>query len=154
MPDVGCIPELIRRLHAIVADLERSFPGRPFTLDGHLVGSIGEVLAAHEYRLRLLPASTGAHDALAANGRRVQIKATQGARVALGSRPDHLLVLKIGRDGHHHEVFNGPGGLMWPHVGKRAKNGQCSISVSRLRSLNARVPPGSRLARRTPRRKP
>ena len=34
---------------AYVAELEAEFPGRHFTLDGHLVGSIGEVMAAYYY---------------------------------------------------------------------------------------------------------
>lgn len=37
------ISELLR----IIGDLEESFPGRHFTLDGHLVGSIGEIMAAY-----------------------------------------------------------------------------------------------------------
>lgn len=41
----------IRQLYALVAELEALYPGRHPTLDGHLVGSIGEVLAAHYYRL-------------------------------------------------------------------------------------------------------
>ena len=55
MTRVDGIPNLIRRLYAIVADLETAFPGRKFTPDGPLVGSIGEVLAAHRYGLELLP---------------------------------------------------------------------------------------------------
>lgn len=145
MRDVRPIPVLIRRLYSVVSALEQLFPGRHFTLDGHLVGSIGEVLAAHDYGLMLLPASTNVHDARAKNGRLVQIKATQGTRVALSSRPVHLLVLQIGRDGTHHEIYNGPGGVVWPHVGKRAKNGQCSIGVSKLRQLNETIPLRSRL---------
>ena len=39
--------ELVR----IVSELETAFPGRHFTLDGHLVGSIGEVMAAYYYGL-------------------------------------------------------------------------------------------------------
>ncbi len=149
MSNVRHIPGLIRDLYAIVRDLETLFPGRRFTLDGHLVGSIGEVLAAHDYDLRLLPASANRHDARAADGRFVQIKATQGTRVAISSRPQHLVVLRIERDGLHHEVYNGPGGLVWPHVSKPAKNGQRSISIARLRALNETVPPGSRLRLRS-----
>ena len=39
----GKIQELIK----IVSELEIEFPGRHFTIDGHLVGSIGEVMAAY-----------------------------------------------------------------------------------------------------------
>ncbi|MGQ0721719.1 MAG: DUF6998 domain-containing protein, partial [Candidatus Eiseniibacteriota bacterium] len=54
MVGIDAIPVLVRRLYGIVRDLEAAFPGRKFTLDGHLVGSIGEVLAAHRYGLELL----------------------------------------------------------------------------------------------------
>ena len=50
---------------------------RHFTPDGHLVGSIGEVLVASYYGLELLPASSQTHDAKSDSGKMVQIKATQ-----------------------------------------------------------------------------
>lgn len=49
MEEVRQIPQLIRKLYEIVAELETYFPDRHFTPDGHLVGSIGEVLAAYYY---------------------------------------------------------------------------------------------------------
>jgi len=52
----------------VVAELEKEFEGRRFTPDGHLVGSIGEVVAAYAFGLKLLPASNERHDAVAANG--------------------------------------------------------------------------------------
>jgi hypothetical protein len=51
-------------LQAIVRRLESRFPDRKFTLDGHLVGSIGEVWAAHLFDLLLLPPSEATHDAV------------------------------------------------------------------------------------------
>ena len=57
------VPALVRKLYSVVARLEAIFKDRPFTPDGHLVGSLGEVLAAHHYGLTLLPASAEAHDA-------------------------------------------------------------------------------------------
>jgi hypothetical protein len=85
---IDLIPELVRSLYAIVGELEGLFPGRKFTPDGHLVGSIGEVLAARLYDLELLPASAERHDAKAPDGRLVQIKATQTKSVGLRSEPD------------------------------------------------------------------
>ena len=35
-------PEIIRELYRLIDELEQMFPGRHFTPDGHLVGSIGE----------------------------------------------------------------------------------------------------------------
>jgi hypothetical protein len=39
-------PELIRELYAVVRQLEEMFPGRPFTPDGHMVGSLAECLGS------------------------------------------------------------------------------------------------------------
>jgi hypothetical protein len=140
------IPTLVRSLYRIVQKFEELFPGRKFTLDGHLIGSIGEVLAAHHYGLELLPPSAERHDAQARDGRFVQIKATQARSVGLRSEPEVLLVLQLLRDGSTEEIFNGPGALAWSHAGKMQRNGQRSIGVAKLRGLMEEVPPGARLA--------
>ena len=38
------LSEKIRALYTIVNELEIAYPGRRFTLDGHMIGSIGEVI--------------------------------------------------------------------------------------------------------------
>ena len=143
--DVSQIPGLVGRLYDIVSELEALFPGRYFTPDGHLVGSLGEVLAAYRYGLELLPASAERHDARTPSGALVQIKATQGKRVSLRSEPDHLIVLLITRDGRAEEIFNGPGSLAWNETSQLQRNGQCPISLAKLRALLDRVPPEARL---------
>lgn len=40
------VAEKIQLLYQISRDLETLFPGRHYTLDGHMIGSIGEALAA------------------------------------------------------------------------------------------------------------
>lgn len=136
MTDIEDIPEIIRQLYQLVSQLEESFPGRKFTLDGHIVGSIGEVLAEHYYGLKLKPASEPIHDAETSDGRCVQIKATQGnKKVAMREEPDYLIVLKIQRDGTFTEVYNGPGNSPWREAGKKQSNGQRPISLSKLTDL-------------------
>ena len=51
MPEDEKLSETIRELYAIVNQLERDYNkhDRRFTLDGHLLGSIGEVYAAERY---------------------------------------------------------------------------------------------------------
>ena len=145
---IDTIPGVIQRLYELVSELERAFPGRPFTPDGHLVGSLGEVLASHYYDLVLLPCSTECHDAKARDGRLVQVKATQGDRVALRAQPDHLLVILIKKDGTIEEIYNGPGALAWTHCGKQQNHGQSPIRVSKLRNLMADVAVEQQLRRR------
>ena len=137
--------EKIKELYEISAELERLFPGRHYTPDGHMIGSIGEALAASYYGLELFPASAETHDAGAADGRLVQIKATQISRISLSSEPQWLLVLRIHRNGTFSEEYNGPGKLAWEHCGKMQKNGQRPISLAKLRILQAEVPDSARL---------
>ncbi len=134
------IPALVKRLYEVVVELEALFPGRPFTPDGHLVGSLGEVLAAHRYGLELLNCSVESHDAKAPSGKLIQIKATQGSRVGLRSNPNHLIVLLITRDGSTKEIFNWPGVIAWEHAGKMQKNGQRPITTAKLMRLMDSVP--------------
>lgn len=147
MRPIETIPGVVQRLYELVTELERAFPGRPFTPDGHLVGSLGEVLASHYYDLELLPCSSECHDAQTRDGRLVQVKATQGTSVALRAQPDHLLVILLKRDGTIEEIYNGPGSIAWSACGKQQKNGQSSISVSKLRRLMNDIPPERRLPR-------
>lgn len=141
------VAEKIQMLYQISRDLETLFPGRHYTPDGHIIGSIGEALAASFYGLNLFTASEETHDAKAPDGRLVQIKATQIQRVALSSEPKWLLVLKIHRDGTFSEEYNGPGALVWAHCGKMQKNGQRPISLTMLHQLQEKVPVSQRLQR-------
>ncbi|OUQ44037.1 hypothetical protein B5E65_02050 [Gemmiger sp. An120] len=141
------VAEKIQMLYQISRDLETLFPGRHYTPDGHIIGSIGEALAASFYGLDLFTASEETHDAKAPDGRLVQIKATQIQRVALSSEPKWLLVLKIHRDGTFSEEYNGPGALVWAHCGKMQKNGQRPISLTMLHQLQEKVPVSQRLQR-------
>jgi hypothetical protein len=146
LPAIEQVPKLVEQLYALVAEFEALFPGRRFTPDGHLVGSIGEVVAAHRYGLTLTPASTQGHDAISATGIKVEVKATQGSSVALREEPHHLLVLQLGRNGHCREVYNGPGSLAWNAAAPvQGRNGQRSIRLARLVQLMQHVPPEQRV---------
>ena len=139
----------VRELYGIVGRLEQEYRDyhRHFTLDGHLVGSIGEVYAAERYGVRLFASSSPTHDGMAPDGRLVQVKATQRSRVALNEAPDYLIVLKIDGDGEICEVYNGPGQPVWDLFKDRArpKSGQYQISLGRLQNLNSEVEPGERI---------
>lgn len=146
MKGISEIPEKIRKIYEIVSELESLFD-RHFTPDGHMVGSLGEVLAAYHYELELLPASKERHDAVAKDGTLVQIKATQAKSVGIRSKPKHLIVLGILKDGSNVEIYNGPGQLAWCNAGKMQKNGQRNIGVAKLKLLMAQVTSPQRLSR-------
>lgn len=149
------IAALVSELHAITNELEALHPGRKFPLDGHLVGSLGEAAAAALFCLDLVPASTAGHDAIALDGRRVEIKATYGVS-GVGIRQtshavcDALIVLKLSSEPKvsHEVVFNGPFAIAVKAAGKSQSNGQARISLSRLRTLNRTVNAADRVARR------
>ena len=143
------LAETIRRLYGIVSELERDYRDqhRHFTLDGHLIGSIGEVYAAERYGIELFTSSTPKHDGESPDGRLVQIKATQRGSVALNENPDYLIVLSIDSQGEISEVYNGPGQPVWDLFENRTrpKNGQYQVSLGRLRKLDSEVAPGERI---------
>jgi len=129
------LSDKIKELYKITNELESSYPGRKFMIDGHLVGSIGEVIVAEHYRLTLLRNSAETHGAVSADGKYVQIKATQVNWISISSEPDYLIVIKLFSDGSWEEVYNGLGKPVWDNTGKMQKNGKRSASLSKLRNL-------------------
>ena len=129
------LSEIIQELFATVRELESRYPGRKFSVDGHLLGSIGEVIAAEHYGLTLLKNSFEKHDAIDKQNRMVQIKATQINRIAISSEPDYLIVIQIAPDGNWSEIYNGAGSRVWNNAGKMQKNGQRPVSVAKLKML-------------------
>ncbi len=128
--------ELVAQLHAITAELG-AIHGRRFTPDGHLVGTLGEVLAASMFGLALAPPSTKGYDAVDRDGRKVEIKATYGSSVALRAsshvEADDLLVLRLDVHAEPEVVYYGP----ISRVARRpvGGNGQFSVALSTLRRL-------------------
>jgi hypothetical protein len=131
------VRRLVKELYRVVAELQEEFAldGRKFTPDGHLVGSIGEVIAAYAFDLKLLPSSSSVHDAKSTDGKLVQIKLTGGKSIGLYSEPEHLIILqmanmKIGL------IYNGPGQAVWHSCNAIQKNGQRFIGIVKLRGLD------------------
>ena len=141
------LSEKIKELYLITGELERRYPGRKFTIDGHLLGSIGEVIVAEAYGLALLPNSTERHDAVSNEGKNIQIKATQINKVSISAEPECLIVIKILPDGSWCEIYNGPGKLAWDNAGKMQKNGQRSISLHKLKCLMETVKDNDKIKR-------
>ncbi|WP_432695862.1 DUF6998 domain-containing protein [Marinobacterium sp. YM272] len=139
---------LVTQLYSTVGELEQMFPGRHFTPDGHMVGSIGECLVADAYGLELMTASNKGYDAVTATGLKVEIKATQANSVAFRSEPQHTICIKILPDGTFEEIYNGPGALVWEQFKNKPlpSNGQFQISLTKLRKLNQSVAAQDRVA--------
>lgn len=149
MNSIDQVPDKIKKLYEIVKELQSLFPGRHFTPDGHLIGSIGEVLATYYYGLELLPASAATHDAKTPDRKFVQIKATQRNLVGIRAEPEYLLVLRINEDGSSEEVYSGPGRLAWEAAGKKQSNGQPGIRYNKLLRLMDQVSGSDKILRLT-----
>ena len=67
----------------------------------------------------------------------------------MSSEPEHLLVVRLNRDGTFTEEYNGPGALVWALVSHkpRPKNGQYQVALSTLRRLMKSVTAEYRLER-------
>jgi len=145
--DHARLKSLMGRLYTIVSELEDMFPDRPFTPDGHMVGSIGECLVADAYGLDLKLPSNKGYDAKSKCGKNVEIKATQSKSVAFRSSPEHAIIIKINKDGSFTEFYNGPGELIWEQFEGKSipSNGQYQISLNKVKELNDLVPSNNKI---------
>src|SRR6266853_885311 len=137
------IPEAVKQMLGIVEQLCAIYPHKKFTLDGRLVGDIGEVLVEYAYDLKLFEDIKKHHDGETPDGRLVQIKATMKKNLTFPADhvPNYYLGVQVGSDGTFAEVFNGPGAIAWEAVKDRArpKTNLHSVSVAALKKLQTKV---------------
>ncbi len=138
------VKQQVQELISIVNSLELQFPGRHFTLDGHLVGSIGEVMAAYYYGIELYTASAVAHDG-EVDGKKVQIKISQQDNIVINHEPDYLIVLYLNRSGDIYEVYNGPGCEPWNTASKPDSHNNRHMLVNKLIKMDQEVKEENRI---------
>jgi hypothetical protein len=134
------LPRALAKIYEAVKELEQEF-GRKFTPDGHLIGSIGEVIAQKEFRFELLKMSAPVHDAKCKVRGFVQIKTTAGDGVQIKKGCNHLLVLKIhpptsNKEGYAEVIYDGKGDPVWKIAGKANKSEEKWVSIKALKQLN------------------
>jgi hypothetical protein len=146
------IPEALIQLQAIVADLQHTYPKKKFTLDGRLVGDLGEVLAESEYDFNLFTGLEKHYDAICPDGRLVQIKTTlkDSLTFPCDHVPDYYLGIKILPDGSCLEIFNGPGAVVHELVKNRkpTKTNLWSINIIAMMRQNEDVEMINRIPKR------
>ena len=145
------LPPSIRKLISARNELKAHYSNvdLSFTLDGNLVGDLGEAVAAELFGLRLTGRSNEGVDGYAPDGRSVQVKASGTKRGAafrlVETKADHLLFLHFDYDGCYGEViYNGPeepvrAALPETWVGQR------SVSAATFRRLDKFVADDDRL---------
>jgi hypothetical protein len=139
----------IKQLLEITQKLRNQYQ-RSFSLDGRLVGDIGEILAAVKYGLELYSENTAVHDGFEkTTGRKVQIKASfknySYFPFGVDKIPDYFLSINILENGELEELYNGPGHYIVEHyIQKRNlkhyKETFYTLSKGILKSLNKEVP--------------
>jgi hypothetical protein len=139
------IPDAVSQMLAIVKKLASAYPKKKFTLDGRLVGDIGEVLVEDAYDIELFEDVKKHHDGECSDGRQVQIKATMKRSLTFPADhiPNYYIGIQIHDNGEFTEIFNGPGSIAWEAVKGRArpKNNLHSVSLEALRKLQLKVAP-------------
>jgi hypothetical protein len=145
------IPDAVKQMLRIVKQLQSKYPNKRFTLDGRLVGDLGEILVENAYDVRLHEGLRKHHDGITPDGRQVQIKATMQNSLTfpVDHIPDYYLGIKINVDGTFREVFNGPGRIAGEAVKGRkpTKTNLHSVSISILERLNGKVLDRDRILR-------
>jgi|ERR1035438_1991526 hypothetical protein len=139
----------VKELYAARNKLRQAFPELPFTLDGKLIGDIGEAIAIADFGLTMLPGNSKDHDFRAPDGRLVQVKTTQkttsNKSVGLGLEKqtfEHLIVLEVAEDGSYRILYDGPGTYI--DEGRTHKS-SASLSIKQLTETQQKVPGHQRL---------
>jgi hypothetical protein len=147
------ISKAIKTLLQTVKELHDAYPQKNFTLDGRLLGDIGEVLVEGAYDLKLFGGLAKHHDAETSDKRLVQIKATMQKSLTFPGDhvPDYYLGILINDDGTFDEIFNGTGSIVEQLVRSRAhpKTNLHSVPISTLKKLNETVPQAQKIPRRS-----
>ncbi|WP_308909619.1 DUF6998 domain-containing protein [Pseudokordiimonas caeni] len=127
------------------------FSGLDFTLDGKLVGDIGEAIVAEYFGITLSKVRTPGIDGHAADGRSVQIKATGKQKAGPAFSPgkgvaEHLIFLWIDFEaGEASVLYNGPEAPIRATLLPPAWTGTKVISRKRIIEEDAKVPSAKRL---------
>lgn len=144
------IKEALGLIFQGIGMLQAEFSHRRFTIDGRLVGDIGEIIAAAEFDIELDDVSRAVHDGRTSDGREVQIKATFQDHLTFKTPPDLYLGFKLFRDGTHEVIFNDPGQIIFDHYAGRIGIGEKLLRFpnSVLKRLSADIPDGLRVRKR------
>lgn len=133
------IPALLK----IISKLKKTYPPKEFTIDGRLLGDLGETFAAEIYDIELYKGIQKYYDGETSDGKMVQIKTTMKNSLTFPCKhvPDYYLGVRFDEYGEFEEIYNGPGKFIKNILENRkdTSNGLHSISLSTLRKMNQMV---------------
>ena len=143
----------VKILLSIIKKLQGKYNNRKFTLDGRLIGDLGEIIVEQNYKIRLFEKQEKMYDGYS-NSKKVQIKATFKDKLTFpygkDNIPDYYLGIKLNENGSFEEIYNGPGINIYELLKnrKRPNNGYFSISISTLKAENKKILDKDRIKRR------
>jgi hypothetical protein len=145
----------IKQLLKITNNLRTKYNkyGKNFTLDGKLVGDIGEVLTAEKYSIELYEENKPVHDGYEkATNKEVQIKASFKGNCLFpyDHVPDYFLSMQIDEEGQVTELYNGTGQFLKDnYIIKRNlkgyKKSYYTLTKGILLELNEKVPESDKI---------
>jgi hypothetical protein len=134
----------------IVGEMKLKYPIKSFTLDGRLVGDIGEIIVQEYYDIKLYDKLEPHYDGETKSNEKVQIKTTlQNSLGFSGSLiPEYYIGIKINTDGSFEEIYNGPGWILWNYLKNRKKQKLHSIPIKVMKELNSKVEEKDKIKKR------
>ncbi len=144
------IKDSLQKIFSGIKQLKEALPSKEFTIDGRLVGDIGEAIVQRDYELTLYEGLAKNYDGETSSGKKVQIKATFKDSLIFKKVSDYYLGIKIHEDGTYEEIFNGPGKVIEGEYSHRKDFGKNLLSFpnKRLRELSENVPHDQRIRKK------
>lgn len=142
MPTQEIIQDSLKQIFSGIRQLKNALPSKEFTIDGRLVGDIGEAIVQRDYDLKLYEGLAKDYDGETPCGKKVQIKATFKDSLTFKKVSEYYLGIKIHEDGTYEEIFNGPGSVIAKEYGHRKGFGEILLSFpnKKLSKLSANIP--------------
>ena len=150
MPDHGVINSALNKIFEGIKQLREALPIKEFTIDGRLVGDIGEALVQRDYDVDLYDKLVEGYDGETSDGRMVQIKATFKNSLTFKKTPEYYIGIKINQDGTYKEIYNGPGKIIEDRYKHRKGFGRNLLSFPNriLCELSEQIPDNQKIKKR------
>lgn len=143
----------VQKLLDITSSLRQQFEGKlNFSLDGKLVGDIGEALVSEMFNIELFGKNNPDYDGeQRKTKKRVQIKSSMKYNFSypFDKILDYYIAAHIKPDGTPEIIYNGPGKYIHAFLIERKRksyrNIWYTISVNHLKMLDSKIKPSERL---------
>ncbi len=141
----------IKQLHRTINELRTIYSKKKFTLDGRLVGDIGEMIAETFFDLTIYAPQQPIYDGETPDGKKVQIKATFKEKLTFNHEVDYYLGIQLDNEGNWNVVYNGKGEHLKTKFGHLKGFGTklLSFPIKDLLEINATIPESERIKLRS-----